>query len=700
MKKLMRKIFLGLCVCFSLFLFVGCDKSNTPDNPDDTGNTDGTTIEKEEVTKVISSDSIYVRKVENIDDDFIMGMDASSVISLEQSGVKYYDYDGNEADVFKTLAQSGVNYIRVRIWNDPYDSNGNGYGGGNNDIDKAVEIGKRATKYGMKLLVNFHYSDFWADPAKQMVPKAWAHFTSSDADVDAKAQALYEYTKESLQKLVDAGVDVGMVQIGNETNGKMAGETVWFNIAKLMIQGSKAVREVTPNALIAVHFANPEKVTNYADYAKKLKYYNLDYDVFASSYYPYWHGTLENLTNVLNDVTAKYGKKTMVIETSYAYTTDDTDYYGNTISDGGAVTKTYPYTIQGQTNSLVDIIDTVANKLTDGIGVCYWEGTWITVGGNSYEENKLLWEKYGSGWAASYAIGYDSNDAGKYFGGCAVDNQALFDKDGKPLESLKLFELVKKGNEIEVKADAIEDTNIICDLAGTITLPTKVNAIMADNSKQQLPVEWKYYQVTDENWNVTKYDSVDFNAFKTGGVKKYEIIGEAGGMEARCYLSMVEFNFLNNYSFEEDANGTKTPSGWVVDEKGSADELFVEVKATDSMTGLGHYHYWSNASNSVEFYLEQEVSTLKDAGTYKYSISIMGGDSGDYEVYAYVKVNGEITKTAALEITSYGNWDTATVNDIVWDGTSTITVGIYVKCAGANNGAWGKIDDALFNSQS
>lgn len=681
-----KKLFLGFSIASSLFLLGSC------------GGNKKEVIEKEEVTKVTSSDSIYVRKVDNIDDDFIMGMDASSVISLEQSGVKYYDYEGNEADVFKTLAQSGINYIRVRIWNDPYDANGNGYGGGNNDIDKAVEIGKRATKYGMKLLVNFHYSDFWADPAKQMAPKAWKHFTTDQ--IDDKAQALYEYTKESLQKLVNAGIDIGMVQIGNETNGAMAGEKIWFNIAKLMIKGSEAVREVTPDALVAVHFANPEKVTNYADYAKKLKYYNLDYDVFASSYYPYWHGTLDNLTTVLNDVTAKYGKKTMVIETSYAYTTDDTDYYGNTISDGGGVTKNYPYTIQGQTNSLVDIIDTVANKLTDGIGVCYWEGTWLTVGGNSYDENKLLWEQYGSGWAASYASDYDPDDAGKYFGGCAVDNQALFDKNGKPLESLKLFELVKNGNVIENKADAIEDTTIICDLAGDIVLPAKVNAVMLDNTKQELTVQWKYYQVTDENWNVTKYDTVDFNAFKTGGVKKYEIIGEAGGMTAKCYLSMVEYNFLNNYSFEEDDNKTKVPTGWTVDEKGSADELFVEVKSTDSMTGDGHYHFWSNASNSVEFYLEQELTTLTKAGTYKYSISIMGGDAGTHEVYAYVKINGEITKTSTLEITSYGNWDTTTINDIIWDGTSTISVGIYVKCAGENNGAWGKIDDALFNSQS
>ena len=184
----------------------------------------------EKVDLVKSSESLYVKKVENLSDDFIMGMDASSVISLEESGVKYYNYNGEEQDVFKTLAQSGINYIRVRVWNNPFDENGNGYGGGNCDINTALEIGKRATKYGMKLLVNFHYSDFWADPAKQMCPKAWVGM-----DIDTKANALYEYTRDSLTKLVDAGVDVGMVQIGNETNGAMAGEKIWFNIAKMML---------------------------------------------------------------------------------------------------------------------------------------------------------------------------------------------------------------------------------------------------------------------------------------------------------------------------------------------------------------------------------------------------------------------------------------------------------------------------------
>ncbi|MBR5785655.1 MAG: glycosyl hydrolase 53 family protein [Clostridia bacterium] len=396
----------------------------------------------------VQSDTLYVEKVENMPKDFILGMDASCVPSLEASGVKYYDHNGEEKDVYEILSANGINYIRVRIWNDPFNASGQGYGGGNCDIENAVKIGKRAAKYGMKLLVNFHYSDFWADPAKQMVPKAWKNMNIED-----KAEALYAYTRESLNKLKKAGADIGMVQIGNETNGAMCGEFStelggWEKITRLMSAGSKAVREVCPNALVAVHFANPEKVSNYVSYSTNLDYYGVDYDVFASSYYPFWHGTLDNLAEVLSDVAEKYNKKVMVAETSYAYTAQDTDFYGNTIGDGGGIVKNYPFTIQGQSNLVRDVVNTMVNKTTNGIGVFYWEGTWISVGGESYEDNLALWEKYGSGWAASYATEYDSEDAGKWYGGCAVDNQAFFDAQGKATEALKVFGLLREGNNI------------------------------------------------------------------------------------------------------------------------------------------------------------------------------------------------------------------------------------------------------------
>ncbi len=620
-----------------------------------------------------STSSLYVQKVEDLPEDFILGMDASSVPALEAGGVKYYDHAGNEKDVFQILSENGINYIRVRVWNDPFDADGNGYGGGNCNIDTAIAIGKRATQYGMKLLVDFHYSDFWADPGKQMVPKAW-----KGMDIDTKAEALYQYTVESLQKLKDAGVDVGMVQIGNETNGSFCGESSsalggWKKIMQLMSAGSKAVREVFPEALVAVHFANPEKVTNYDSYAKNLDYYQVDYDVFASSYYPFWHGTLENLSQVLAKVHDTYGKKVMVAETSYAFTAEDTDFYGNTIGDGGGIVKDYPFTYQGQANLVRNVVDTVAHT-PGGIGVFYWEGTWISSGGESYEENQKLWYTHGSGWATPYAAEYDPEDAGQWPGGCAVDNQAFFTSDGHATEALKVFGLLREGNVVENKADAIEDTNLICDLNGEVILPETVNAVMLDNSKQALPVTW---------------ENVDIAAMKSGGPAKYTIEGTAGGMKAKCYVSMVEYNYLQNWSFEEG------DAGWTATALKKFDELHVEDKVTDSITGTRHFHFWGAGTDTVEFTLEQKVESLP-AGEYNYQISMMGGDCGTTEIYAYVKLNGEIVARADGKMTVYNEWHTAKIDGIEYNGFDEIVVGIYVKCSGPS--AWGKIEDAMLNS--
>ena len=625
-----------------------------------------------------AQETLYVKKVENLPEDFIFGMDISSVLAEEASGAKYYDFDGNETDLFRLLADSGINYIRVRIWNNPFDDEGRGFGGGNCDIKNAVEIGKRATACGMKLLADFHYSDFWADPKKQMAPRAW-----KGMDTDEKEEACYEYTLDCMKQLKEAGVDVGMVQVGNETNGMLSGEKSWSGIAHLMDAGARAVREVYPEALIAVHFANPESVDNYRKFAEKLAYYEeygrIRYDVFATSYYPYWHGTLDNLAAILTEISETYGKKVMVMETSYAYTAEDTDFSANTIGDGSAVTKDYPYTVQGQANCIRNITDTVVNGTPAGIGICYWEGAWITVGGNSWEENHEKWEQYGSGWASSYAAVYDPDDAGKYYGGSAVDNQAFFDAEGKPLESLKVFRLMRTGNETEPVPDALEEPTVLCDLNLPLSLPETVDAIMTDDSRQ--PV-----QVT---WNVTAEKDA---LMHSSGPAQYTITGDAGGLEAKCYVSMIEYNYITDYSFEEGG------SAWTLTDLKNADQLYIEDKKTDSLTGSKHLHFWSAAKDSVEFTAEQAVTGLP-AGKFKFQVSVMGGDCGATDIYAYVKIDGEeAARSEQIPITGWNNWNTGVIPEFTHEAGTEVTVGIYVKCEGSGNGAWGKIDDVLLNS--
>jgi len=409
----------------------------------------------EDNTEAVAAE-INVKKVTGMSQDFIKGVDVSSYISIFESGTEFKDWDGrvlSQQGFFNLLKNSGVNYVRIRVWNNPYNSSGNGYGGGNCDIEKAEKIGKLATEAGMKVLIDFHYSDFWADPGKQKVPKAWSNYSISQ-----KTDALYNWTTQSMNYLLTQGINVGMVQIGNETNSGMAGETSIANKCALYKAGSQAVRDCArqfgKNILIAIHYTNPETAGRYTGYAQSLRNYQVDYDVFATSYYPYWHGPISNLTSVLSTISKNYGKKVMVAETSYAYTLEDGDGHSNTIASNDSSSLKYAVSVQGQADEVREVIQAVVNVGENGIGVFYWEPAWIPVekyDWTAYNANQILnsnkdkWQRYGSGWASSYAGEYDPQDAGNWYGGSSWDNQAMFDFEGYPLASLNVFKYVVTG---------------------------------------------------------------------------------------------------------------------------------------------------------------------------------------------------------------------------------------------------------------
>lgn len=342
-------------ICIALIMITGCI-SDKPINSSSADESDDKTA------------AALVEPVDGLSSDFIKGMDISSIISLEKSGVVYYDYDGKPQDIFLTLSESGVNYIRVRIWNDPFDSDGNGYGGGNCDAANAAKIGKRAAACGMKLLVDFHYSDFWADPDRQTAPKAWADMSFED-----KKNAIYDYTAESLKFISESGADIGMVQIGNEINGGMAGEYQSEQIIELLKQASRAVRDVSKQSgndiKTAVHYTDIQNHDEIMYHVDMLKSAELDYDIFGVSYYPYWHGSMENMKKTLLDISQASGKSTMILETSYPYTTEDGDGFGNVIGDAEPAPG-YKASVQGQAECLRDII--AAASEAGAIGVCWW----------------------------------------------------------------------------------------------------------------------------------------------------------------------------------------------------------------------------------------------------------------------------------------------------------------------------------------
>lgn len=622
--------------------------------------------------------AVYVEPIENLPKDFIRGVDISSVLVEENSGVVYYNEAGEEQDIFQTLAENGVNYIRVRVWNDPYDENGNGYGGGNNDTATAAEIGRRAAQYGMKLCVDFHYSDFWADPSKQMCPKAW-----EDMAIEEKSEALYQYTRESLQEILEEGADVGMVQIGNEINYGMSGETDWTKRRQLLQAGSKAVREVSQESdrdiRIAVHFTDVSDTEGILQIAQKLQDKEIDYDIFAVSYYPFWHGTMENLTEVLKQISEEYGKEVMVAENSYPYTTGDGDGNANSIGEEDILPE-YPASVQGQTHEIRDVCAAVAAVGKAGIGYFYWEPAWIPV--NVYEEsadnaaqvladNKEAWESKGAGWASSYAAGYDPKDAGQYYGGSSWDNQALFDYEGHPLASLQVFKYLQCGTITETVIDHVQPIEINVDLGGEVVIPVQVPVICNDRSVEEHTVIW------DEK-AIAAIDTDKGGTFVVTGFVLQEV--EDGQMEVPVTLTVkvCRQNLLSNSSFEE-----KDTSMWKITGNGTD----FQNKAADAYSGDYALHFWSN--DAVSFTAEQTVTGL-EPGTYEFGFYLQGGDAGDEaQMYAYAD-NGTDCLAKVTGVDGWVNWQNPVVEGITVGEDGTLTVGASVTCAAKG---WGTLDD-------
>ena len=612
--------------------------------------------------------TVYVEPVDGISDDFYRGMDVSAVLALENSGVKYYNFDGEEQDVFMTLAQAGVNYIRLRVWNDPHDENGNGYGGGNNDVASAITLGQRATQYGMKVCIDFHYSDFWADPKKQFVPKAW-----EGMDIEEKSAALYNFTLESLTQILEAGVDVGMVQVGNEINNGMCGETDVANVRKLLTAGSKAVREVAASSgkdiLVAVHYTNIDDMKKLDTLLTGLQVKEIDYDIVGLSFYPYWHGTMEDLKNAITHVRNTYGKKVYVAENAYCYTSEDGDGSANSIKGTDDLAEGYSASVQGQANEVRDVCAVASEAGAEG--VFYWEGTWIPVG-PADADNSSIWEKYGSGWASSYAGGYDPKDAGQYYGGSSWDNQAMFDFTGHPLASLNIFKYLKYGATAPLAIDTIPEIVVSCNIGAEVKLPDTVSIIYNDRSEEQVPVTW---------------DAEDIAAIDTENGGEFTVAGSLDeGTEVTAIVTVERVNYVQNPGFEDDDT-----SIWTVTYSGETNPTDYQVKAADAHSGEVAFHFWSGTSD-MDFSIEQSFTDL-EPGTYELSAFSQGGDlAADASMELYAVVDGK-ELTVPFMLTTYADWQNPTVSGIkVTDGT--LTIGVRYQC---NKNSWGTLDDVTLH---
>ncbi len=687
-KKIKRLLALGLCV--SMLAMTACNGNKKPANDDKNQVELDTNSVKRPIdygkkqdplkfsgSEVFESD-IYVAPVKGITDDFMRGVDVSSYIAEKDSGVKYYDFEGNELDdagFFRFLAECGVNWCRIRVWNDPYDKDGMGYGGGTNDVDKAMAIGKLATNAGMKVLIDFHYSDFWADPAKQQAPKEWAHKTYDD-----KKAALAQFTKDSLKRIMDFGVDVAMVQVGNETNNGMAGESSTSNEARvleLIKVGCDAVREVSKDIKIAVHYTNIHE-NGFPDFCGKLINAGADFDIFGASYYPFWHGTLEKMQSQLEKVKTTYNKDVMVVETSYIYTDKNGDGHSNSVNpDTEGVEIPYDVSVQGQANEVRDIMQAVVNA--GGLGVFYWEPAWIPVkyyaeddpdAAAKYEENMKIWEENGSGWAQSYAGKYDPKDAGVYYGGSAWDNQALFDFEGHPMQSLNVFKYVFSGTNAKNAISAVNDFTYESGISSALKMPETVAAIMLDGTVEQIPVVWDAAQV----------GAVDVN--KAG---LYTVTGKATGdgkeFNVTCTVDIKKINYVLDPSFED-----ATMSNWNIETTGTNENKPTPSRQEDNnkKTGKACLHFFS--SSAFDYTVTQKITNIP-AGKYELRGNIQGGDAASGVFELFIQVNG-VEYKASLGVKGWQQWSEGIVSNVEIPEGAEVVVGMRAKVPAKGWGAW------------
>jgi arabinogalactan endo-1,4-beta-galactosidase len=341
----------------------------------------------------------------------IRGGDVSSLQRGEELGGVYYTADGREEDALTILGNAGMDYARLRVWVNPVD--------GFDDEAQMLAMAKQVKAHHMKLLLDLHYSDTWADPGKQYIPAAWANDTLPQLEAQVRAYS-FQITKD----LVKQGTAPDMVQTGNEINsgilwpyGKTWGpDSSWTQAADLVKAGIEGVKAARPQTRIMLHIADGADDGGARWWFDNAVAQGIPFDVIGLSYYSYWHGPLDQLQYTLDDMAARYGKPVVVAETAAPWTMANADNETNSVTaDNTTLDAGYPATPQGQAAQFRDvqsIVQAVPGGM--GLGAFYWEPTWTAVPGNGWDPADPA---SGDGW----------------------ENQAVFDFSDKALPAVAEF---------------------------------------------------------------------------------------------------------------------------------------------------------------------------------------------------------------------------------------------------------------------
>jgi arabinogalactan endo-1,4-beta-galactosidase len=584
---------------------------------------------------------IFVQPVPELQDgkrqDFIMGADISTINEIQKSGRKFYDLEGNEKPLMEILKENGVNWIRLRVWNDPRDEQGNWYGAGNTNKESVIIMAKQAKEAGLKVLIDFHYSDFWADPGRQNLPKAWEGLDEAELK-----QAVYDYTYDVINSLANENAYPDMVQIGNEINDGMLwpmGRTP-AGAKPYIEQGIAAVRAVETDQngdkiKILIHRANPNNgvdtltsfYNNYAD---------LDYDVIGLSFYPFWHGTFDNIKEVMNAMADTFDKEVVIAETSYGFTLEGVPNNGGTgqvFSESLQETSGYKAGVPGQATLVRDVIAAVAEVQNDmGLGVFYWEPAWLP--------------GVDTGWATKEAADYQGEEI-PTDGGSGWANQAMFNFFGEALPSIQVFDLVRASDDAYVSPsiEEIKDVTLTTSEGVNVPLPGAAKVLYADGA---------YRDVEVESWTPSTYDYNTAGSYTAEGTL-------AGGGTVTANITVRPLNYVANPSLEDS-----DMSAWELVDSYRHDEV--------AYTGEYAIHFWNSELVSAK----QTITDLP-AGIYNLSMRSRIGANADPigESYLYAEVNGE-RWDSSLIVSGWSTWNLNTIENIEVRGR-TLEIGAVVN---------------------
>jgi len=309
--------------------------------------------------------------------DFYLGVDLSYVNEIENCSNGFFSQD-EKVDPFQLFSNEGTNIIRVRLWHNPalIAPTFSAFSG-ISDVEKTI---RRAKNKDMKVLLDIHYSDTWADPAKQWIPNAWKDIV----DIEILKDSVYNYTFKTLIRLNNKNLAPEIVQVGNEINSQMlmpfgtSGEEIeWNRNKKILLSGIQAVRDaanqMNKKIEVMLHIAQPENAFWFFDQA--IENSVTDFDWIGVSYYPKWSDVeFKDIAYNISQLKTRFQKKIMIVETAYPFTLKNFDNQGNILNED-ALIEGFPATPQGQKEFMIALTQAVMDG--GGKGVVYWEPAWI-----------------------------------------------------------------------------------------------------------------------------------------------------------------------------------------------------------------------------------------------------------------------------------------------------------------------------------